>query len=431
MLRRVVISFFMLSLIACATKKVSGPQVVKAIDKPAEIKAEPTKKDTVVAEVKPVIKTSPKVESPKKSNVSDKRSVAIILPFKTDMNYISESENLRFLQYYGGMKLAAKRLEGEGLYLDLKVFDSEDFTLSKLSGAKLDAIIGPYASASSEASKSLLQSVANYGKENQILVVSPFYSNSKAANNNPYYLQIKPNIREHFVKMISHISENYSSKEVTFVLRNNQVDDRWNDYLQSLSKIYFKEASQISVVRLSDDVSPGGLSAAVTQGKKVFVFPNYSFSDETYLQKALSRLSSEKSDKTVYVYGMPLMLESDKIGVSTYSSLNTRIVVPEHLDREDEAVNEVTRSYFELFKTIPAAEAFEGYDLMLYIGRSLSRFGNDFVKSTAISDEEYLQTGYKILPVYEDGDDTFKNPSFYENKHLFVIGYSGGKLRKL
>jgi ABC-type branched-subunit amino acid transport system substrate-binding protein len=372
-------------------------------------------------------------ETTKRSHV--RRKIGMILPFKTSLGRVSERENLSFLQYYGGVKIAAKQLEEEGINLDIEVFDAEKVTMSNLN-TQWDMIIGPYATAANDANKLLFQNVVDFGKKNKVLVVSPFYSNSKTTENNPYYLQLKPNLRVYLSRIVEHISKNFTNDEVALVLRDSNVDSRWNEYIQMQAAGYFNktETNVIDKIIVKEtalqDKTPF-FAEHMAKGKKVFILPNYSFNDELYLQQVLAKINNEKTTKDIIVYGMPVILESDKISVSLYNAIQIRLVVPDFIEKNNEKANEFTNRFFNEYKTIPSGMAFDGYDMMLFLGRAVSEKGKDFPKTTGKVNVPYLQTSFNIQAVYEDGDDSFTKLLFYENKHLDVIAFSGGRFRKI
>jgi hypothetical protein len=368
-------------------------------------------------------------------NTSVRRSVAILLPFKTSSGRVSNRENLSFLEYYGGVKLAATKLEEEGINLDIKVYDSERVSISELS-TKLDMIIGPYATAANDANKILFQEVLDFGRKNKVLVVSPFYSNSKATENNPYYVQLKPNLREYLNQMVQHISNNFSPDEVGIILRDGSIDTRWNEYIQGQASAYYnKSTNQVFEKVLVKDIALSDKNSLfadfIKRGKKVYILPNYSYNDESYISQVLNKLNNEKIGKDIIVYGMPVILDSDKVGISLYNALQIRLVVPDFLERNNERANVFTNNFFNAYKTIPSSYAFDGYDVMMFLGRAISNYGKDFPKLIGKDRFQYLQTSFDIQAVYEDGDDSFTKLLYYENKHLNIIGFTGGRFRKI
>lgn len=425
---------------SCAAKRITKPsQVVTGGEtlKDTEAANKPIPVDTIILTNKTKVVSPPPISS--KSDYGSKyfnaktHQVALIVPLDANTNVLNANQNLRFIQYYGGMKLAAKQLEEEGVHLNINVFDNATFSINDLK-MKYDLIIGPYASAGDESSKRMLNEVINYGKLNATTVVSPWYSSSKATENNPYFIQLKPNIREYFATVVNHVGNNFKPEDVVLLGRPNSVDGKWFEYFQSLGEGIYKRANPFTTIQVLDsDINTStSYKEAMDKGKRVFIIPNYSFSDEQYIQKVLNKLANDKNGKEIYVYAMPVTIDSDKIGYNLYTSLNMRIATPEYVDRDNPSCQQFIKQYFELWKTIPASDAFEGRDVMLYLGRGLANYGGaNMAKKLKSDDDAYLQATYNIQPVYEDGSDNFSNVSYYENKHLYILGFLGGKFRKM
>lgn len=359
-------------------------------------------------------------------------NIALILPLDASSGRIDNNSNLRFIQYYSGIKIAGRDLETNGYSLNVSVFDSKDFVSPDALPLDLDVIIGPYASASSEHSKNELQKIIEYGKKNEIMVISPWYSNSKATENNPYFIQIKPNIREHFNKIIETIYAEGNQSKVVLVGRDNNSDYKLLDYMQSLASAYNKKKDidkpldQILVNEKTIYKSDSIFYSKIKSGKSIFVFPNYSYSDEEYLRGILTKLLGEKGIHNITAMGLPILLESEKISYSLYQGLNMELVVPDFVDKDDSRVKDFTRSFYELYKTIPATDAFEGYDLFSFVGNVLVKYGSNFINKLENSGGVYLQTGFEIKPVYPENDDTYSKLQFYENKHLHLLRFRNG-----
>ncbi len=437
---RVIFLFALMSMVvACSTSKKSKDkvQIIKGDDENKGKEPTPTKVDTVIS--------TPKVVDPVKDKdpkmgpadyIKQTYRIALLFPLDASSGVIDNRENLRFIQYYGGVKLAGQKLEELGSKFEIDVIDTKEGIYRSSLQKKWDLIIGPYASASSESTKNDLQTVMNFGKENQIPVVSPWYSTSKASEANPYYIQLKPNIREHYNSIIEHVVQSGLSDQVVLVGRDNGSDIKWFDYFQQVAKAHLPKKgdrpfAEILVKEATLVEKNDVFKSKIDAGKTVFIFPNYSYNDENYLVAAMTKLLGERNNKNVTVYGMPFILDSEKIGFQFYSGLKMRLVVPDFVEKDNENVKEFTRNFYQQYKTIPAADAFEGYDVMTYLGNALIKYGKYFAPSLLKEKDYLLQTSYDVRPVYEEGDDSFSKIQFYENKHLNIIEFRGNKFVRL
>ena len=434
-----LIFIFLLSILgACSTsKKVATKgkdvQVVKSNSKPPTTKST-TKVDTVVWTKKndlPPIVNEKEVEVKGHENgteLHDSYDAALFIPFKAGAYNTGTNTEERFVQYYAGVKLACQQLEKEGVNLNIDVFDSEDNSAplhTKLSSS-VDLIIGPY-------DESRLKPMIDYGKEHMVPVVSPWFALSKVADN-PYYLQLRPTLKDHFTSIVKNISENFKSDDVVLVGRNTKGDKAWFSFLQDAAKAYYKSNDPTLFTEhfvLDDSLANGEwvFGDLINQGKKVFVVPNYSFKDENYIYSVLRRLNAEKYLNQIVVYGMPIMLDSDRIDFDYYNSLNMRLVVSEFVDERDSDVAAFGRKFYDSFSTIPEKDAYEAYDMMLYIGRSIHKYGKDFQFKVKKENEKYLQTSFDIQPKFKD--DAFDKIDFFENKHLTIVEFKRGRFQRM
>jgi ABC-type branched-subunit amino acid transport system substrate-binding protein len=264
-----------------------------------------------------------------------------------------------------------------------------------------------------------------------INVVSPWYSNSRTAENSPHYIQLKPNLREHFDKMIFHAATNYPASELVLVGRDNRADRQWVSYLQSSFKRMFPNSmeSPAELLLMENKLSSGEpvFKNSIQNRGRVFLFPHYTVADENFMFQALKRLSSEKGDIQIVVYGMPLIIESEAIGFDLYNALNLRVITPEFLDVENSAVKRFSQDFYQKFHTIPEKDAYEAFDKTLFAIKNLTLDQKEW--NLNITFQNYLLTSFDIEPVVLN-----KNKGtidFYENKHLFVLEFINGNFTQL
>ena len=87
----------------------------------------------------------------------------------------------------------------------------------------------------------------------------------------------------------------------------------------------------------------------------MFILPNWSFvDDENFVYNAVRKLSGEKGLNDVVLYGMPILLESDKIKFEHYSNLNMRIARTSFLDREEIEVKEFRKEFYNKYQGFPS-----------------------------------------------------------------------------
>jgi len=368
-------------------------------------------------------------------NKKESYSVKLFFPFEKDNNKLSdvnqsETKLGRMAQYYAGVLLALAQLDEEGVDLEVEVLDAESgkFDLKLQSMKDADVIIGPR-------NTDQLAVVANFGKVNEIVVVSPWKSGSRISKGNPFFVQLKTGLVEHYDKMVRHAIDNHELENIVLLGRKRKADANYMRLVQSIASGYLSSDSRKPLREFfvdEDSLITGETafdSIFIEEDTNCFILPHWSFSaDEDFVYNVARKMSGEKGVTDVVLYGMPILFESDKIRFELFRSLNMRIVRSSYVDSKSPEVNEFRQNYFSEYNDFPVDEAYEAYDMMLFIGRSLERFGLSFPHYLDREITPMLQTHYDIRRVYEDEEnDDFEDIDYFQNQHLFILSFENDR----
>ncbi|MBL0027175.1 MAG: hypothetical protein IPO98_20315 [Saprospiraceae bacterium] len=128
----------------------------------------------------------------------DQYNLTLLIPLNS--NGSANPVDSRFVQFYAGFLRGLESLDDEGIKLNVKVIDTEEGTekISEHAGEiltpSMDLVIGPF-------DRDDVKVFADECKLKSIPMVSPWQTSTKITNENPYYIQIKPNLKEHFLKL--------------------------------------------------------------------------------------------------------------------------------------------------------------------------------------------------------------------------------------
>ena len=172
-------------------------------------------------------------------------------------------------------------------------------------------------------------------------------------------------------------------------------------------------------------------SIFVVDKTNVMIIPNWSFKDEAFVYGALRRLSVEKGITDVVVYGMPIMIESDKINFDQYNSLNMRVARSKFVDEYDGDVARFKRDFVNKYGALPTDDAFEGYDNLMFIGRNLKKHGKNFQYFLNKDQGYYLQAKYNVEATRKDSpDDRLQKINYFENKNVDIIEFKNNRFAR-
>ena len=362
----------------------------------------------------------------------DKRSsykVSLLFPFGIDNNKVSDANDPntklgRMTNFYAGTMMALETLEEEDISLQVTTMDAESGTFdTKLRQCRdADVIIGPK-------DRGQLSTTAQYGKNNEIPVISPWLSSTKVTKDNPYYIQLKPSLKNHMNRIVEDVKENFDDSQVFLLGRKTKKDMGMMRYIQQVAASHDKSPNKFEELFLEEDSLLVGTYAYQEKffedKTTVFILPNWSFvEDDQFVYNAVRKLSGEKGLNKVVLYGMPILLESDKIKFEHYSGLNMRICRTSYLGRGSEEVNEFRQAYFDKYQGFPSEEVFEGYDMMMFIGRSLKNYGKKFQYFLDTYESSLYQTEFEVLKVFTpNSGDRFDDIQYFQNNHLYILEF--------
>ncbi len=357
--------------------------------------------------------------------------IQFLIPFGASS--LADPVSSRFVHFYAGVLLAIDLLKEEGISFKVKVADvGEKDTAWKnnISGIfkdKPDIVVGPL---ERDDIKLMMDSCRN----RKATLISPWYSFTRLQEENPYYIQLKPNLRAHFGRMVEETTARFQKGEVVIVGRKNKDTESWIQYFQDKAVGITGSENFYNVYYAHNDSISKGPTAFYRLFRnpdiKAIVLPNFSFSDEQWLYNVVRRLAAEKPPYPVTVYGMPVLYESELIEADILSALNMCIVTAEFVDDYDEGVKNFKRLFLETYGEIPVSDAIRGYDLMVFIGRNLSRYGPFFQQTLGNKAFYGLQSTFILRepvsdkPIIDKGSEM---PLFYDNSFLELIRFENNR----
>lgn len=343
---------------------------------------------------------------------------------------IKESELGTFTQFYAGSLLALKQLESEGVRLDVRVMDSESGKFeAKLQDCRdADMIIGPR-------NTEQLKVTANFGKINEIPVISPWKSGSKLSKDNPYFIQLPSGQKDHYNRIVEHAKSEFRDDQIFLLGRKKKKDLAYMGYLQSVAaainqngnpkplKEFYIEEDSLRIAESAFD------SIFFKDRTSVFILPNWSFrEDEEFVYNTVRKMSGEKGLMDVVLYGMPILLESDKVNFEHYRNLRMRICRSSYVDRSAPKVQNFIKNYFANYDDFPSEEAFEGFDALMFLGRQINQYGKKFQYFLDNYEQELIQTEYDVQKVFKpNAGDSFDDIQYFQNKHLYILTFEKDK----
>ena len=331
--------------------------------------------------------------------------------------FYGNSEN--FIQFYEGVLLALKRLEGRGVNVELKVFDTQhsaDSIRKYISDPEFlmtDLIIGPIY-------PEVQREVSQVAAKNSIPLVSPLASQSNLINSNPYYFQVNPTRDYLAVQTAEMVAEEYYNSNF-IILKNGEYTGTPEGRVVELLQEKFVNAGLMS---RRDGVNftyydfkkegPFGLRRIMSKSKENVVYiPS---SDEGSLSIAISNVNNLASDYSITLIGTHRFPNYTSIQLDHYHNLKLEFVAPYWIDYDTPQTIDFIEQFKSNFGTEPNNFGVQGYDVTLYFTEALAAYGNDFTDCLPYFHTDLLQGNYHF--------EKFSQYGGYMNKGVSVIRYT-------
>jgi ABC-type branched-subunit amino acid transport system substrate-binding protein len=382
--------------------------------------------------------TKPKGESPVEDSVINGNfkgsyKVGIVMPFFADevSNAMTmPKQAVPGMNFYEGAILALQQLSMEGVNLDVEVFDTrrsqgvvqglvDNYTLSSM-----DLIIGPAASSNV---RIVAEQVA---KKEEVPMVS-LNLNSTLTSENPYFIQSSPYFASHAFATVDYIKQQYDGKKVIMVVPNTGKEVSRLQYYRDANRVQSggvvtNSFTELLVEKVGSSYTFTGLTDALTYSDTTVIIAPVS--NEFFANTLLRTLNAVKGSKPVVVFGMPSWMNYQNLDVGVMNSCNLHVTNGSFVNKNDEKVKAFKQSFFDEYGAAPTIEAYKGYDLTLYFGRMLYKYGTDFIDKLDQVDATLLQSTFEYERVFSEtsggemGEDYQIN--YIENKYVHILRFS-------
>ncbi|MDC0230987.1 hypothetical protein OAK19_03405 [Aureispira] len=383
--------------------------------------------------------------------------VVVIMPFMSN-GYVPTatkeipSKSIKAVEFYEGVLIALDSLKAEGISLFVDVFDSQRDTavvielLQKRELKEADLIIGPVAS-------DVIQIVAEYAKETKKPLISPFNTRPDLTTNNPYYIQVNPSFEVHSDYIVEHIHQIERDKDIireplekNLLILAVKEDSLRVGMLQKSYSAYKNDTSaKIQEIIMSsptvdiDTVQPFFKKDELN----IIVVPSYRNEGFIYnsmreIQKLVDKVEPKKGYQIVVV-GMDRWRYYTRVNFEYFESLNLHFSSPYFTNNQSSIVRKFRNDYKTVYGIGSREFGFVGFDVMLYFGRMINKYGVNFPAHLWKESAQYRHTRFQVEPSFEplmpldSGDIQPDQKLFrsYENKYLNFLKFEKYKLNKL
>ncbi len=346
------------------------------------------------------------------------------------------------LNYYGGTQMALKQLEKEGLSLKVNVLDSKGsesdvnrLLQNNMSVKNADLIIGPYR-------RDNIRMVAEFAKRNEISMISPYSASANLTDDNPFYLQVSPSLEAHCRAIIFNARKKFRPEQIVILYQDSPAKQQTVQYFQEANKLYSEDPMAMPLTEMTfpadelPSVDDMDLSSVLGDKDSVaIIIPAWSSADQNFVYTMMSQIDLDRDPfQYLELYGLPQWQQYDRIDLDYFEKLNVHISSNAYLDENSTQIQQFKRDFYDQYGVIAPFEAYLGYDVMLFSGRMMQRYGNKFQYHLEKESPLYLHTKFEfervVHPTPTSGVENLPIEQF-ENKYVNILQFKNYRFQRV
>lgn len=332
------------------------------------------------------------------SKRKDSYRVAVLLPFFVEeLDYEACSDQF-VIELYQGIQLAIEALAKEGIVINLFTFDTKrnavvtKALLEQEAMPYMDLIIGPLYS-------DTIPLVTAFAQKHKINLVNPISDNAAITQGNEFAFLFQPDLETYAQRAADlTLSDIYSkSMEEPFIgvfygteqkdvlqatLYKHRVEEQLGRNLdlfvqlstQTIIKDFFDQAGKQEEAENME--SPEKVEDRLDLRKLTHI---YIPSQDAFLISNVISLCLKLGIKP-QVIGHEQWIKKEILNVNQLKKLPILFLSPNYIDYSRPAVSAFREKFFEKNAIEPSEKSYIGYEMMLFLGRMLARYGTFFQK---------------------------------------------------
>jgi hypothetical protein len=156
----------------------------------------------------------------------------------------------------------------------------------------------------------------------------------------------------------------------------------------------------------------------------IFVLP--SWANQDFIMAFMRKLKEIKGSNQVEVYGMPQWRNFEAIEPEYLSQLNVHITAASWQDYGVSEVKVFQQKFYDTTGSLPDEDAFNGYDVTLFVGRMLDKYGLSFPEHLSSEKANTLRGRFVFSKIFASGglDQGTNQPDYWENTFVHLLRFN-------
>lgn len=313
------------------------------------------------------------LEASTDEHFKDTFNIAAIYPFeKTELEIFSTKRKNQFvIDHYWGLKQAIDTLSKTGVHLKLHLYDSKNDTnqvieiLKKPELKQMDLIVGPVYSKN-------LKYVSRFADQNQIVCFNPLLRTAEELNDSGFVYLYNSTPHSIGIKSAEFILDSFAGKKIMIVAFDDPKDTLiTHAFIERLKKDSVYVNKKLIIKRGTDVLTQ--LSKVKNGDAEIIFAPSTNTSIGTNITSWLIMRGIN-----IPTIGNSKWLESREYNIIKANEFTSYFFDENYQFNALDSSKTFDRKYFSKYNIPPTEASYKGFELGMFIGYNLSKYGKYF-----------------------------------------------------
>ncbi|NND34730.1 MAG: hypothetical protein HKN76_19240 [Saprospiraceae bacterium] len=418
---------FFVAVLGMAGCGIFGPAAKKETDPDSDVAKTPSERVSEVDTITFVENSEeefPPITERETTKVTEHKSIyniVLLAPFSAKRMQregdFASARMIRMIEYLAGIEYGLESCIS-GIDIQLNVIDTDNDVEFKPTFSEMpalieaDIIIGPYFTERVEA-------ISSFALEQQKVIVSP-WNTSKLSTANPYYIQMRPSLKTHALKIDQFVTSRSSLDQIMLMTKNDPRDIETLTFFQGNIPAGPDGRKRELII---DDIGNPDLTDSLSlyvseQGYRDFIVPVWQ--DEAFVIAALSKLNFAQGEEKITVYGLPQWMEMSRMDYDYFENLSVHLSSARPARYVSQDSKSFTHSYYQKYGDLPGDDAYYGLNTIKWLAELLKVNGTDITSDLGIEVPD-LDQRFELTAIFGDDGESIHH---YENQFINILRFS-------
>ena len=267
-----------------------------------------------------------------------------------------------------------------------------------------------------------LLKLSAFAKQKNIPFISATSPNDAGNNANPFFIMLNTTLLGHCESIHSYLLQNHGTDKIYLCRKSGVQEDKIAQYFKSINETDGSPLLNIETIDFDDDDFSSLRNKLDSNRSSIVIGASL---NEDFAIGLAKQLYEMKETYPIELVGMPNWESFGDLKKATFKDFPIMYTASYNNPKTDALSKKIINAYAKKFKVNPTDAVFKGFEAVYSFVKLVTKYNIDF--TSHLNDVGYKTfSEFNFKPVFLKKGSNF--PDYFENKHLFLMKISNGKI---